>query len=179
MNRNSSFRSMLGLTQEDAAIILKVSRSQLSLYELDQKNIPVRAMKMLREGCQYAETAEKKVKEKMPFFKEQEESMKVFLKNEIRENEFEQIKIRRQIERITEKYTSVVMALQALEFWKQQEEDISSYEMQALIVIEERIRVKLYKCGWHIQEQYRMKLETLEYYRKMLEARWQECKEML
>ena len=102
--------------------------------------------------------------------------MKEFLKSEIRENEFEQLKIRRQIKKMSEKYTSVVLGLHALEFWKQQLKDNSSKEMKALTVVEGRTKMKLEGCGWHVQEQYQLKLKMLEAYGKMLEERMENLK---
>lgn len=169
MNKNISLRSLLGISQREAALILQVSRSQLSLYELHLRDLPVPAMKKLREGWQYVEANVKSTNKNNPCFKEEEARMKEFLKSEIRENEFEQIKLRRKIEKMSEKYKSIVPALHALEFWKQQVKDTSSKEMQALTVVEGRTKIKLDDCGWHVQEQCKLKLKMLEEYRKILE----------
>lgn len=45
--KNNTLRHTLGLSQEELAQILKVSRSQLSLYELGKRNLPVEAMQKL------------------------------------------------------------------------------------------------------------------------------------
>ncbi|HKX85157.1 MAG TPA: hypothetical protein VJL37_00690 [Flavobacterium sp.] len=172
--KRTNLKSLLGITQQDAAIILQVSRSQISLYDLHLRDLPTAAMIKLTQGWHYAEAKVKLSKENSTHCKEEEKRMKEFLKAEIQNNELEQLKIRRQIEKLSEKYDSTVRGLHALEFWKQQVKDASSKEMQILTLVEERTKRKLDDCSWHIQEQYRMKLETLEHYGKMLVARSKE-----
>ena len=64
--KRTSIRSLLGITQQEAAIILKVSRSQLSLYELNLRDLPTDAMLKLSQGWHYAETNTKSEKESSP-----------------------------------------------------------------------------------------------------------------
>lgn len=46
---NNTIRELLGITQEDMALLLKVSRSQLSLFELGKRSLPATAMIKLAE----------------------------------------------------------------------------------------------------------------------------------
>ncbi len=45
--KNNALRKTVGLSQEELAQILNVSRSQLSLYELGKRNLPVEAIEKL------------------------------------------------------------------------------------------------------------------------------------
>ena len=47
MENKKSIRSLLGFKQEELALLLKVSRSQLSLYELGKRSLPLHAMEKL------------------------------------------------------------------------------------------------------------------------------------
>lgn len=47
MENKKSIRSLLGFKQEELALLLKVSRSQLSLYELGKRNLPLHATEKL------------------------------------------------------------------------------------------------------------------------------------
>ena len=47
MEKTDNIRSLLGLSQENLALLLKVSRSQIAMYELGKRNLPVHAMEML------------------------------------------------------------------------------------------------------------------------------------
>jgi hypothetical protein len=172
--KRTNLKSLLGITQQDAAIILQVSRSQVSLYELHLRDLPAAAMIKLSQGWHYADTKAKLSKESSACSKEEESRMKEFLKDEIRKNELEQLNTRRQIEKMSDKYDSVVRGLHALEFWKQQVKDASSKEMQILILVEERTKIKLDDCSWYMREQCKLKLKMLEEYRKSLEEKMKE-----
>lgn len=172
--KRTNLKSLLGITQQDAAIILQVSRSQISLYDLYLRDLPTAAMIKLTQGWLYADAKAKLSKESSLCCKEEEKRMKEFLKAEIQKNELEQLNMRQQIKKMSEKYDSTVRGLHALEFWKQQVKETSSKEMQILTLVEERTKIKLDDCSWYVQEQYRMKLETLEHYGKMLKERSKE-----
>ena len=55
MKKTNSIRQQLGVTQENLALLLKVSRSQLSMYELGKRDLPVEAKKQLAEMLQHAQ----------------------------------------------------------------------------------------------------------------------------
>ncbi|MCL9805642.1 hypothetical protein NAT51_08915 [Flavobacterium amniphilum] len=177
MNKNRNIRSLLGISQREAALILKVNRSQISLYELHLRDIPTPALKMLVQGWQYADAAVKSPKENAPFLKEQEERLKIFLADEISTNQFEQHEMRRKIEKISEKYESNLLALHAFEFWKQGVEDKSSRQMEALRVVEGRTKTRLNDYGLDILQQHQIKLQVLEQYGKILKERLKELNE--
>ncbi len=47
MGDQKSISALLGFKQEELALILQVSRSQLSLYELGKRSLPLHAMEKL------------------------------------------------------------------------------------------------------------------------------------
>jgi transcriptional regulator with XRE-family HTH domain len=49
MNHKTSIREILGITQEKLAILIGVSRSQLSLYEIGKRSLPRNATINLAE----------------------------------------------------------------------------------------------------------------------------------
>ncbi len=49
MIKKENIRILLGISQENLAHILKVSRSQLAMYEIGKRNLPVHALEILSE----------------------------------------------------------------------------------------------------------------------------------
>lgn len=47
MKNKNNFRTSLGFNQEELALLLQVSRSQLSLYELSKRSLPTHALEKL------------------------------------------------------------------------------------------------------------------------------------
>lgn len=65
MQKGVNIREQLGVTQEELALLLKVTRSQLSMYELGKRDLPIAAKKQLAELLLYVKeqsTTQKKVK---------------------------------------------------------------------------------------------------------------------
>lgn len=53
MQKRTTIREQLGVTQEELALLLKVTRSQLAMYELGKRDLPVAAKKQLSELLLY------------------------------------------------------------------------------------------------------------------------------
>ncbi|MBS7786620.1 hypothetical protein KIH23_04870 [Flavobacterium sp. CYK-55] len=49
MKKQHPFRTMLGLTQQEIAMLLGVSRSQWAMHELGQRDLPLEAQQLLAE----------------------------------------------------------------------------------------------------------------------------------
>lgn len=57
MNKSVSIRKLLGLTQEEMAVALNVSRSHLSHFELDRRKLPKEATQLLKILYNYTKLA--------------------------------------------------------------------------------------------------------------------------
>lgn len=49
MKNNETIRNLLGLSQNDLALLLNVSRSQIAMYESGKRNLPIKAKEKLTE----------------------------------------------------------------------------------------------------------------------------------
>ena len=58
----SAYRELLGITQEDLALLLQASRSQLSLFEIGKRDLPLAAKSKLAEMLSYSQNSFKKKK---------------------------------------------------------------------------------------------------------------------
>ena len=104
MKKNTSLRSLLGITQEEAAQLLQTTRSQLSLYELGKRDLPTKSFVKLAKLWVHVEQANKIPKEAMPYFKEQEIKWQEQLQKDIEENQFQQMMLQRKIQKIEGKF---------------------------------------------------------------------------
>jgi transcriptional regulator with XRE-family HTH domain len=78
----NNFRTSLGLKQEELAQLLQVSRSQLSLYELGKRSLPLPALEKLAFMLQLSQkNAPKSEKKKNNAIEEQKLLQKLILKN--------------------------------------------------------------------------------------------------
>jgi len=94
MKHENPIRSLLGLAQEDLAMLLGVSRGRWSMYELGKRDIPLQAKQLLGEMLQHVNqqhTLAKKTKPELPL------SLQPKLEQLLRENEFQQVVLRRKM----------------------------------------------------------------------------------
>ena len=109
MMKNRDFRTSLGLTQEEAAFLLKITKSQLGMYELSLRDLP--ATKMLKLVLMHNHV-QKKLQEKVtqPDDKSQNAKCIAILEHEYKSTKIEIHLLKREMEKIQTKYQKSVSA---------------------------------------------------------------------
>lgn len=103
MKRKRTIRAILGITQQEIAMILKISRSQWSLYELNLRNLPSAPSKLLFEMLVYMENNQNKVIQEVQFPNINDAKTKLLLEKKLKENKYHLMRINRQINFLREK----------------------------------------------------------------------------
>jgi transcriptional regulator with XRE-family HTH domain len=96
MKNKTTIRTLLGLSQQDMAVLLGVTRGHLSMYEIGKRDLPSHAMLLLAEMLAYVqapEAAERRTEAAKQYSKPHQQ----FIERMIRENEFQQLRIARKI----------------------------------------------------------------------------------
>jgi transcriptional regulator with XRE-family HTH domain len=133
-------RPLLGLTQQDVAFLLKISRSQWSLYELSMRNLPSQASLRLMELTQYMRTTEDQTVPNISETENEENKMKLILEKLLKDNEFQLMVIARKIEPVQKKFDDCVKAVRLMGFLNSPAE-IEKTDPEALRVIGSRVYV--------------------------------------
>jgi transcriptional regulator with XRE-family HTH domain len=169
MKTNTSLRSLLGITQEEAAQLLQTTRSQLSLYELGKRELPAKSFVKLAELWVHVEQANKIPKEAMPYFKEQQIRWQEQLREEIKENRFQQMKLQRKLQKIEGKFKKCCGALQVVAYLETQTEDQTTAKNDLLKWIAKNAKKGIERSGWHAQEECRLALQALQQHEKLMQ----------
>lgn len=103
------YREILGITQEEAALLLKTTKSQIALFELGLRLLP--ATKMLKLVLMHNHV-QKKQEEKAALTNDKTENAKCIemLEYELESTEIESYKLKRELEKIQAKYQKSVSA---------------------------------------------------------------------
>ena len=110
-NRETSCK-LLGTTQEEMAMLLKVNRSQWSMFEAGKRDLPLASLQFLSEILAYMQSPETKAtKSKANLAKEKAEN-KQTLEALVKENQYQQLRMARKIAVIEKKQEASVKALQ-------------------------------------------------------------------
>ena len=131
-------RALLGLTQQEMAMILKVSRSQYSLHEMGIRNLPSGAGLRLGEMVLYMHSPEAKVLPKLPKSEHADGKTKRVLEKRLEENEFQLLVLTRKIDTALEKFDKQEKAVILMGFLNSPEEAKKAAAPEILSSIEER-----------------------------------------
>lgn len=99
MEKTDNIRSLLGLSQVNLALLLKVSRSQIAMYELGKRNLPLHAMEMLTIMLSHSQKETTKIEVKTSTTIEEQN----FLKKLLLKNSHQQLLVERKIRTLEKK----------------------------------------------------------------------------
>ncbi len=128
MKRNQSVCSLLGIKQEDLALLLAVSRGHLSMFESGKRTLPVPAMQLLSEMLAYVNEQEKM--QRRTTQKQQEESQSA-IERQLHENQYQQLRLERTITATVKKQDAQLRLALLTEFLISRE--IESLESQTSV----------------------------------------------
>ncbi|TRX21941.1 helix-turn-helix transcriptional regulator [Flavobacterium franklandianum] len=98
------FRNQLGLSQEMMAIYLAINKSQLSMYELGERELPNTALTKLATLAVFFDQNKGSEAEQTEVQKDQELKLNEFLTLQIKDLEYKKLKEQRRLDKIQKKY---------------------------------------------------------------------------
>lgn len=114
--KRETIRAMLGLTQQEMAMLLNVSRGQWSMYESNRRNLPLAASLRLGEMIVYMLSPEAKALKNLPKTEREDNKIKQLLEKRLKENEFQLMVFTRKINRAQGKLEQFEKAAQLMHF---------------------------------------------------------------
>lgn len=169
MQKRTTIREQLGVTQEELALLLKVTRSQLAMYELGKRDLPVVAKKQLSELLLYVmeQSATTKVAKRLK--KEETLLKKSIVEELLHTNILQQLKVDRALEQLEKKLKEGQASLNLIAFL---EKKTAKKEQQTDLVLES-IKTKSLKVvdqsNLAVVTKLQIQQEVLEAEKKVLE----------
>lgn len=168
MNEKQTFKSLLGLCQEDLALILKVGRSQFNKYEQGTRNLPKAALELLAEIVEYVYSAPDKAK---PVGMEHQQAQKQqAVQRMLEDNEVQQSSIAQKIIRVEEKFHAKMKALQILDFLSLRVDSEESDDAAILRTIARKTTKSLKDEGLALLFKLKHRMEMLQLEKILLDA---------
>lgn len=158
MKKTQTLRGLLGVSQEDLALILKVGRAHFALYEAGSRNIPQSAMNLLAEMVQYMCDASSKA----ACVAEQYVQKLQLVERLQKENDYLQQATARKINYVEEKCADYLKALKLVEFLSPRAPATDSDEAAILRTIARKASQGLKNQGFTKLFQLELKLEMLQ-----------------
>jgi transcriptional regulator with XRE-family HTH domain len=167
MKSNQRIRELLGLTQEQLAMLLGVSRSQLSLYELGLRELPTAALQQLAEMLSVVQNVNASIRMKSRAAEEKGQNH-VTLQKLLKENSFQQERLTRKIVVMEETYQTNLTGVHLVKHLVSKGEFKLPHQTDLLGVLERRMSRALEKNGYSKIIQHQIKLKVLQQEEKVL-----------
>lgn len=173
MKKKNDIRTLLGITQEKIAMLMGVSRSQWSMYELGKRELPVGTMTLLSGMILHVEN-QKKNDVVLPEVAQQKTEMANQFEKLLKENDYQQQTLSRKLADVRTKYAKHSAALHLTAFLKEEhlkkEEHSQEEELHSKLVewIAKKASKGLAKNNLSLLTSYEIKLELLELEKKLI-----------
>lgn len=117
MIKKLTISKLLGLSHLDMAMLMLVSKSQWSMFEIGQRSIPERSMQLLSEILAYVSAVEKVDDGRLLPSETQLKQQKEHIEYSLRENEHKQLKVAKKVAALEQKRTTQVKWVRLVGFF--------------------------------------------------------------
>lgn len=164
-------RELLGMKQEEIALLLEVTRSQWAMYELGKRDLPTAAKLKLAEMLAFVQKKDSYWKKELPVHKEQKGQMKKRLEDLIVINKRLQFKTTLKLQEVNKKYNLNFNRLKTMRYFEMNPQKLTKKENLLLEEMGNRAKNETAKKGLLKQLELEVKLETLQEEEKVLKKK--------
>ncbi len=150
------------MKQEDMALLLQVTRTQWSMYEIGERDLPLAAKNQLARMLAFIHQTETTLAENFPHLESQQVKIKKVYEDQKLVNAHRQIMVARKLELVTKKYEDAITGLRFILFLELHEAPLYHKHQELLTVLQHRAEAVVHKNGLHIQAKYQLKLQVLQ-----------------
>lgn len=161
MQKDKKIRELLGLRQEDMALLLRVTRSQWAMYETGKRDLPLVAQLKLGELLAFIQEPKNAVVDNFVDVQSEDAKTKKVFENLKLINKHRQILTEHKLKAIEKKYEAGVTALRFIHFLETKDQQILTEQEMVLTVLKVKAEEAIRKNGLHFQAKYRFKLKSL------------------
>ena len=164
-------RELLGMKQEEIALLLEITRSQWAMYETGKRDLPTAAKLKLAEMLAFVQKKDSYWKKELPVHKEQTLQKKKKLEDLIVVNKHHQFITELKLKDIKKKYNVNFNRLKTMRYFEMNPQKLSKKENLLLEVMSNRAKNEIEKKGLLKQLEIEVKLETLQEEEKVLKKK--------
>ncbi len=171
MKKAHYVRALLGTTQEEMAMFLHITRSQWSMYELGQRDLPSAAYQLLAELLVHVKENENAAK-RLPHptgdrLKLQQQKYDFLL----RENQYRQLKLARKIAALEKKQAAQLKRLQIVDFVNSRHAKDAKANSKLQLNVADKVIRSLDTDDFALLMEHDLKLELLGLEKILLESK--------
>ena len=168
MKKEKAIRGYFGLSQEDMAMLLQVTRSQYSLFELGKRDLPREAKIELASMLTHLKEASQNENKTTTLDIEQLAERQKMWKEELIINQHRQKILEVKIQRMEKKHEAAKAAL-LLADYLDKNKDFKDYRDSLATSFRDKAIKNIKENNLCIQEKHKVELENLIYYKTQIE----------
>ena len=167
MQKGKTISKLLGLKQVELAMLLKVSKGQLAMYETFKRNLPISALLPLAEMLRFMkeESLKSGSSEVMQF---QAAQKKKVLAQLLKESQYKQKLLERKLEIAVNKYQTNKTAMELMRYIDNEATKKEDSLNDLVKVIERRAATELEHNSWGVVAKFQIQKKVLLMEEKML-----------
>lgn len=169
MKKESIFKEKLLLSQEEIAMLIGITRSQWSLFEIGKRDIPGTAKVKLAALIATSIAVNSSDKTELIHEKKQEAQKQKLIKLQLQAYKFKQIQLQRKLEKLESNYRKAENTLRFVLFFRKKEV-LTNREATILNAVEAKALAMLEKNGVHLQVKYRLELDGIKTHLEAMES---------
>lgn len=128
MKNKNNIRALTGMSQENLALLLQVSRSQIAMFETGKRNLPIQAMEKLALLLTLSQKESTTTETKKSTRTQEQE----FLQNCIVKNNHQQLLVARKITNFIKKQERIAVLEKMSRLIMQEEKNLKNYDLSLL-----------------------------------------------
>jgi|LauGreStaDraftv2_3_1035109.scaffolds.fasta_scaffold115642_2 plasmid maintenance system antidote protein VapI len=161
MENEIKLQALLGLKQEYVAMILKVTRTQWSMFVLGKRDLPINAKLKLAELLTFVSSDVDAADINALVLSTASKRRKIF-ETQQKSNLFQQMKVERKLTALVKKYEMAVASIKVIGFLEQSQ-SLSQHEQNFWALIKMDAVREMEKNCEVVQEKWQLKLKTLQF----------------
>lgn len=168
MNKLKDIRKQLNLSQIDLAILLKTTRTQLSMFELGLRDLPTKSNIILADIMQFLHQEKVNPEKNLTFQKEEALQTKKALEESLENNTYQQLLLDRKLKVAEEKYRNALTAASLANHLEKKNDENDKLSNGMYRIIRNDAKSNLKKTNQTLLTQYQIKKEVLQAEEKIL-----------
>lgn len=162
MVNSEHLRKELNLTQHEMAIVLKITRSQLSLHELGLRELPTAALIKASEIGRFMATAAEPEAKHFSQVTELDVEMRKYLERALSNCQYYLEGCKRKLPKMKEKYHSALRLLQLIDYLKESAQPENALHPGALLILKNKAKNSFQKNGPEELIKLQLQLQLLQ-----------------
>ena len=168
MEQDKKISALLGMRQEEMAMLLRVNKSQWSMYEIGQRDLPLNAQLKLAEMLAFVQQSDNEAVYLLVDVEGQSLKTKKLVENLRLINQHQLLIAKQKLQLTEKKYKAAATALRFIAFLKTNDQQFAIEQNMLLGVIQLRAEEAISKNGLHVEAKHQIKLEVLREEEKVL-----------